>query len=93
MAISVQRLTLFAIFDAMERDLRAILENNILPFINIETMLFDDELSKIKDRCRKIESSEDVDLAEGGTLIHYLDMMDTVKCLYSGPMSLRPRCS
>ena len=81
MTISVQRLTLFAIFDALEKDLRSILLSDILPYHNLNTVVTDNEMSKLLERHKKAEGAQEAHTQDPETLIPYLDFLDTVQII------------
>ena len=87
MTISIQRLTLFAIFDSLEKDLRSFLLSEILPYHVMDSVLNTNELSKITERYKKSNTSQTDDLSDSNDLdylerlVPYLDLLDTVQII------------
>ena len=90
MTISVQRLTLFAIFDSLERDLRSVLVSEILPYHYLNSVLNDNELSKVSDRLKQNEGYKSVDLEEPERFVQYLDLLDTVHIINRNKKKITP---
>ena len=81
MTISVQRLTLFAIFDALEKDLRSLLLDELLPYHNLDSVLTNHELAKISDRHKTFQESQISNDDDSVALVQYLDFLDTVQII------------
>ena len=90
MTISVQRLTLFAIFDSLEKDLRSVLVSEILPYHYLNSVLNDNELSKVSDRLKQNEGSKSVDLEEPERFVQYLDLLDTLHIINRNKKKISP---
>ena len=90
MTISVQRLTLFAIFDSLEKDLRSVLVSEILPYHYLNSVLNDNELSKVSDRLKQHEGSKSIDLEEPERFVQYLDLLDTVHIINRNKKKIVP---
>ncbi|MDE0531973.1 MAG: NB-ARC domain-containing protein [Albidovulum sp.] len=90
MTISIQRLTLFAIFDALERDLRSVLLSEIFPYHYANTVLTTHEIDKVRDRYNKSKQTEDF-LDDGiSEYVHYLDFLDVIQILNRNKRKLTP---
>ena len=81
MTISIQRLTLFAIFDAIEKDLREKLISELIPYHNIENILNPNELDKVHDRFIKAEANDESVKPSETELVQYLDFLDNIHIL------------
>lgn len=81
MTISVQRLTLYAIFEALEKDLRSILFSEIVSYQELTQLLNENELTKITNRYKRAEESPTIDEEDPERLIQYLDLLDTVQII------------
>ena len=90
MTISIQRLTLFAIFDALEKDLRALLLSEILPYHNLTSVLNEMEVSKLTDRYIHSAGSETEEMQDFHRLIPYLDFLDSVQIINRNRKKLSP---
>ena len=90
MTISIQRLTLFSIFDALEKDLRALLLSEILAHYNLDSVLNESELSKISDHYKKHERSQIVDLYDLQRFVQYLDLLDSVQIINRNKKKIPP---
>ena len=90
MTISIQRLTLFAIFDALEKDLRSVLVSELLPYHNLDTVLTEQELEKVSARYQQGEDSQDLDLDDIERIVQYLDLLDVVQIINRNRRKIPP---
>ena len=78
MTISIQRLTLFAIFDALEKDLRSVLRSEVSPNINLTYLLNEQESSKVHHRSSKADPTTPIESHDDDRLLHFLDFLDVL---------------
>ena len=65
----------------MEKDLRSVVLNELLPSYDLNTVITSDELEKISDRYKKAEDTDLIIDDDHTDLIHYLDFYDTVQVI------------
>ena len=78
MTISIQRLTLFAIFDALEKDLRSVLRLEVYPDTNLTYLLNEQEYTKVHQRSAKADSTTSIEPDDDDRLLHFLDFLDVL---------------
>jgi len=79
MASTLQRLTMYALISALERDLRDFLSLHVAPLVNPEQLLSPALKQKAEDRYRKDNS--DSALPDFEDLLDYLDLADEIQAI------------
>ena len=93
MAISIQRLTLFAIFDALEKDLRSVLRLEVSPDTNFTYLLNEQEFTKVHQRSTKADSTTSIEPDDDDRLLHFLYFLDVLHIINRKKNKLHKRLS
>jgi LuxR family glucitol operon transcriptional activator len=87
MAHTIQRLTLYALISALERDLRDFLDLHVAPLVQPKNLLSDVLTKNAEGRFAK-ENSEDLPSAR--ELIDYLDLGEEIQAIRAHDNELDP---